>query len=66
MFDFYSVIAVGSVDISYTYISRLIKPSSGIWLVYIHLCSSASIPTLASVHMLEVVYKNVFTSNIKY
>jgi hypothetical protein len=32
---------------------RLIKPSSGIWLLYIHLKSYAIIPTAASVYIPE-------------
>jgi hypothetical protein len=32
---------------------QLIEPSLGIWLFYIHLYSSASIPTLSSVYILK-------------
>jgi hypothetical protein len=60
------------------YMFRLIKPSSSIWLSYIHLYSSGSIPILASVFRLEYCFsvicnavihmteKGVLTSHIKY
>jgi hypothetical protein len=54
---------------------RLIEPSSDIGLVYKYLYWSASIPTLASVYILDywvlvicdtVVYKNVFPFKNQY